>query len=131
MVLSACTSYKNINNFPFFEREMRYLCLWVLAVDYTLTQAILGQRPRLVTLLGCLCGCQSSGSVHQAIWLKSLREATPLLNHGNRLQFNHILYIFIVVTKIALQFLHVPHMETDLGDKTHSKVPEHTHNKNN
>lgn len=131
MVLSACASYKNINNFPFFEREMRYLCLWVLAVDYTLTRAILGQRPRLVTLLGCLGGCQSSGSVHQPIGLKSLREATLLSNHGNRLQFNHILYIFIVVTKIALQFLHVPHMETDLGDITHSKAPEHTHNKSN
>lgn len=48
--------------------------------------------------------------VHQAIGLKSLRN-TPLSNHGNRLQFNHILYIFIVVTRIALQFLHVPHMK--------------------
>ena len=64
---------KNINSFPFFEREMRYLCLWVLAVDYTLTQAILGQtRPWLVTLLGGLGGRQSSGSVDQAIGLRSL-----------------------------------------------------------
>lgn len=111
---------------------MRYLCLWVLAVDYTLTRAILGQRPRLVTLLGCLGGCQSSGSIAPGHRVKKPQKATPLSNHGNRLQFNHILYIFIVVTKIALQFLHVPHMETDLEEiKPTAKVPEHTHNKNN
>lgn len=55
----------------------------------------------------------------------------PLSNHENRLQFYHVLYIFIVVTKIALQFLHFPHTETDLGDKTHSKESERAHNENN
>ena len=71
--------------------------------------------------------------MHQAIIKASenQREPMPLSNHENSLQFYHILYIFIVVTKIALQFLHSPHTENDLRDKTHSKESEHAHNENN